>query len=62
MRALPLTKTLSTGANCIRCCWRKTKATGLSIICASRTTTALREAQMRGFVHVQVALNPGPKT
>ena len=42
------------GANCIRCCWRKTKRTGLSIICAARTTTALREAKMRGFIHLQV--------
>lgn len=43
------------GANCIRCCWRKTKATGLSIICASRTTTTLREAHMRGFIHLQAS-------
>ena len=45
------------GANCIRECWRKTKRTGLSIICASRTVTALREANMRGFVHLQVGLH-----
>ena len=42
------------GANCIRVCWRKTKRTGLSIICASRTTTALREGNMSGFIHLQV--------
>jgi hypothetical protein len=42
------------GANCIRVCWRKTKRTGLSIICASRTTTALREGNMPGFIHLQV--------
>jgi len=42
------------GVNCIRQCWRKTKRTGECIICASRTTTALREANMSGFLHLQV--------
>ena len=44
------------GFNCIRECWRKTKRTGLAIICASRTTQTLREAAMPGFVHLQVCL------
>ena len=44
------------GFNCIRQCWRKTKRTGLAIICASRTTQTLREAAMPGFVHLQVCL------
>ena len=43
------------GANCIRECWRKTKRTGLAIICASRTTATLREAAMPGFLHLQVS-------
>ena len=42
------------GANCIRQCWRCTKRTGVSIICAARTTTALRAANMDGFLHQQV--------
>ena len=44
------------GFNCIRQCWRKTKRTGLAIICAARTTQTLREAAMPGFVHLQVAI------
>ena len=42
------------GFNCIRQCWKKTKRTGLAIICADRTTSALREANMPGFIHIQV--------
>ena len=42
------------GANCIRECWRWTKRTGLSIISASKTCVCLMEANMQGFVHLQV--------
>ena len=42
------------GANCIRECWRYTKRTGLAIIASEKTCAALREAQMKGFIHLQV--------
>ena len=42
------------GANCIRECWRWTKRTGVSIVCAAKTCECLRESQMQGFIHLQV--------
>ncbi len=51
------------GANCIRECWRYTKRTGKSIIAAYKTCSALREAEMDGFIHLQVGvLTPNPHT
>ena len=47
------------GANCIRQCWRYTKRTGLSIIAAYKTCEALREAEMDGFIHLQVCVLTG---
>lgn len=51
------------GANCIRECWRYTKRTGQSIIAAYETCSALREAEMDGFIHLQVGvLTQNPHT
>ena len=44
------------GANCIRECWRYTKRTGKPIIAAYKTCSALREAEMAGFIHLQVGV------
>jgi hypothetical protein len=49
------------GANCVRECWRNTNRTGLSIISAQRTTAALQEANMSGFIHRMVSHDPDRK-
>ena len=49
------------GANCIRECWRYTKRTGLSVIAANKTCACLRQAEMDGFIHLQVSHDPDRK-